>query len=305
MKSVKIPLLFAPMFVVLALAGCGGGGGGTVPPPPFSSWSNVTANSTVEIPALSQEVSYTSEPNTGPVLTVSDPSAVSTTSSFTGTFDANRELSKFTISTPPTTVSFDTSAGDTISSLTPEVLAAVNPAGSNVALIANPFGLGWDYQTFGVWETGRGTGSGTAGAMSAGATPAFLSIPTTGTATFLGNTGGIYVDPAGLDYLTAADLTVSVNWLTRSLDFTTTNTTLYDPADLSSFTNADLNLSGTLNYLAGSNSFSGTLSTTGRPLTGNSTGQFYGPNGEELGGVFFLKAASGVETFGGAYGAKR
>lgn len=305
MKSVKIPLLFAPMFVVLALAGCGGGGGGTVPPPGFSSWSNVTANSTVEIPALSQEVSYTSVPDTGPVLSVSVPSEVSTSSSFTGSFDSNRDLTAFTILTPTTTVSFDTAAGDTIADLTPEVLAAVNPAGSNVALIANPFGLGWDYQTFGVWETGRGTGSGTAGAMSAGMTPAFLSIPTTGTATFLGNAGGIYVDPEGLDYLTAADLTVSVNWLTRSLDFNTTNTTLYDPADLSSFTNADLNLSGMLNYAAGSNSFSGTLSTTGGTLSGNSTGQFYGPNGEELGGVFFLKAASGLETYGGAYGAKR
>jgi hypothetical protein len=48
----------------------------------------------------------------------------------------------------------------------------------------------------------------------------------------------------------------------------------------------------------------GTLTTSGG-LSGNSTGQFYGPNAEELGGVFFLKAGSGVESYRGAYGAKQ
>jgi hypothetical protein len=41
----------------------------------------------------------------------------------------------------------------------------------------------------------------------------------------------------------------------------------------------------TLTYAGTTNSFSGNL-TTASGLTGNSTGQFYGPNAEELGGVF-------------------
>jgi hypothetical protein len=44
--------------------------------------------------------------------------------------------------------------------------------------------------------------------------------------------------------------------------------------------------------------------TSAGGLTGNSTGQFYGPNAEELGGVFLLQG-SGVETYAGAYGAKQ
>ena len=61
-------------------------------------------------------------------------------------------------------------------------------------------------------------------------------------------------------------------------------------------------MAGTLNYAAGSNAFSGNVSATG--LTGSSSGQFYGPNAEELGGVFSLEGA-GVETYIGGYGAKQ
>jgi hypothetical protein len=40
-------------------------------------------------------------------------------------------------------------------------------------------------------------------------------------------------------------------------------------------------------------------------MSGTSNGQFYGPAAQELGGVFALKSATTVETFVGAYGAKR
>jgi hypothetical protein len=39
-------------------------------------------------------------------------------------------------------------------------------------------------------------------------------------------------------------------------------------------------------------------------MTGSSFGQFYGPNAEELGGVFRLEGA-GEETYIGGYGAKQ
>ena len=40
-------------------------------------------------------------------------------------------------------------------------------------------------------------------------------------------------------------------------------------------------------------------------MSGASKGKFYGPKAEELGGVFVVKSPSTVETFTGAYGAKR
>ncbi|HET9463099.1 MAG TPA: transferrin-binding protein-like solute binding protein, partial [Thiobacillus sp.] len=91
------------------------------------------------------------------------------------------------------------------------------------------------------------------------------------------------------------------NFVTRSLTFNTTNT--QTSTNWAAFTAApELNLTGTLTYAPGTNSFAGTV--TSATLTGDSTGQFYGPNAEELGGVFFLKGA-GVETYAGAYGAVR
>jgi len=60
-----------------------------------------------------------------------------------------------------------------------------------------------------------------------------------------------------------------------------------------------------LSYTAGTNSFAGDV-TNGGSLSGTSTGRFYGPSAEELGGVFILQAGSGIpETYGGAYGAKK
>jgi len=47
------------------------------------------------------------------------------------------------------------------------------------------------------------------------------------------------------------------------------------------------------------------FSNTGGTLSGSTQGQFYGPNAQELGGAFILTSGQGVETFAGAYGAKR
>lgn len=139
--------------------------------------------------------------------------------------------------------------------------------------------------------------------MSVGAPTTGSAIPTSGTAIFTGKLGGIYVDAAGNDFVTASALTVNADFAARTLGVSSTGTV--KSPDLSTTSAAsNLNLSGTLAYAAGTNSFAGTL-TNGSTLSGTSTGRFYGPNAEELGGVFILKAGSGVETYGGAYGAKR
>ena len=138
--------------------------------------------------------------------------------------------------------------------------------------------------------------------MSVGAPTAGTAIPGSGTATFTGYATGSYVNAAGAGTTALAELTVGANFGTRSLTFATTNTRT--SPDWVTFTpNGGLNLTGTLTYAAGTNSFTGPVSSVSG-LTGNSTGQFYGPNAEELGGVFFLKGA-GVETYAGAYGAKQ
>ena len=40
-------------------------------------------------------------------------------------------------------------------------------------------------------------------------------------------------------------------------------------------------------------------------MSGSSTGRYYGPTAQELGGVFTVKSPATAETLTGAYGAKR
>lgn len=129
------------------------------------------------------------------------------------------------------------------------------------------------------------------------------AIPGSGTANFTGYAAGSYVNTAGTGTTVFADLTVGADFTNRSLTFNTTNTqTSSNWVDFAS--NPDLNLNGTLTYVAGTNRFAGPVSSAGG-LTGDSTGQFYGPEAQELGGVFLLRGSGPVETYAGAYGAKQ
>jgi phage baseplate assembly protein gpV len=171
---------------------------------------------------------------------------------------------------------------------------------TTLALVANPWSAGWDYQTFGVWDN---FGSIVAAGSFGNATPG-PSVPTSGAATFSGKLAGLYVSPTGQGSMAAADLTVNANFSTRTLGFASTGTAT--TRDFQTKTAApQLNLNGTLAYSPGSNTFSGTLTNAGGTMSGNSKGQFYGPSAQELGGAFVVKSPTTVETFTGAYGAKR
>ena len=307
--------------LVLSACGGGGGGGGTVPPgtsivpTAFTKWSDVVPGVTYKADGLGQEVTGTAS---GGQFVAITPSGVTDGYSAYLTFDSALELSRLELTTPaPTLVALDKTAADTTFAdvtLSPgtsaQFVSARNPSldPTSVAIMAKPINLGWDYQTFGIWETGRDSPTSRKfGAMSVGNT-AGTAIPGTGSATFTGYTAGSYVNSAGTGTTVFADLTVGATFGTQTLIFNTNNT--QTSSDWVTFTpNSDLNLSGTLTYAAGTNSFTGSLVTSHTNpidrLTGNSTGQFYGPNAEELGGVFLLRGSGPVETYAGAYGAKR
>jgi hypothetical protein len=172
----------------------------------------------------------------------------------------------------------------------------------NIGLFANPYVLGWNYQSFGVWSLAA-SGTALAAASYGAATPA-SAVPSNGSASFTGKLGGLYISPTAPGSMVAAELGVNVNFSTRSLSFASTGTTV--TRDLATATAApNLNLTGTLTYAPGSSSFSGTLTNAGGTMSGASNGRFYGPTAQELGGVFMVKSPTTVETFVGAYGAKR
>lgn len=269
-----------PILAVLMLSACGGGGGGSATP---LAWDG-----------QGQEISYVYDPANKNITSIGTPSNTTGNYSTKLTFDAG-VLTGLTLTTPTRTMSF---ASYEIFNLNPEIIGATN-ATSN-ALVANHVSLGWDYQTFGVWETGLNTTQGTFGAFSVGVT-AGTAIPTAGSATFTGKVAGSYVPTTpGVGYAVLANLTVNVNFSNQSLAFKTTDT--LTSLDWTTFTKNDgLNLSGNLSYSPGTNGFTGDLSTVSG-LTGQSSGQFYGPTAQELGGVFFLQGTG--ETYTGAYGAK-
>ena len=162
---------------------------------------------------------------------------------------------------------------------------------------------GWQYQNFGVWNR-HSTSQAEIMVWSYGNPTPLSGIPTSGSATFSGKLAGLYISPAGEGAIARAALNVNANFSDRSLSFTSTGTTL--TRDSRALTAAPhLDLSGTATYSAQSNQFYGGLRNTGGTLSGSTQGQFYGPNAQELGGAFILTSGQGVETFAGAYGAKR
>ena len=172
-----------------------------------------------------------------------------------------------------------------------------------VGLIANPYVLGWDYQSFDAWDD-QGTEIGIMYAQTFGAATPASAVPLSGSAEFTGKLGGVYVSAAGDGSMAAADLTVNADFSARSLSLTSSGTII--TRDFTAATTAsNLDLRGTLTYAPGRNAFGGTLTNAGGTMSGPSQGQFYGPAAEELGGVFVVKSSTTVETFTGAYGAKR
>lgn len=181
---------------------------------------------------------------------------------------------------------------------------AVSRAGpATVGVVANPYQLGWSYQSFGIWNSHE-TEKGVLKAINFGQTTPASALPTSGAATFKGKLAGFYVSPGGEGSIAAANVTVNADFNARSLGFASNGTTL--TRNVSTVTAAPhLDLGGTLTYSPGSNSFTGTIRNAGGTMSGASNGRFYGPSAQELGGVFTVKSPGTVETLTGAYGAKR
>ena len=124
-----------------------------------------------------------------------------------------------------------------------------------------------------------------------------------GTATYEGLSAGVYSNSDGDVFQTESGVGAMVNFATRSIEFTTTGTQVNDlstpPAAF--VAQSDLDMTGTLEYEAGSNQFTGPVETTGG-MTGTASGVFYGPAAEEIGGTFATQG-TGVEAYIGGFGA--
>lgn len=292
-----------------------GGGVASPGPTPFTSYGAVVKPSTVIGSGSSQEVTYTYNTGTGKVTSVSALSAFANGGSVTSVINAAGTTTSMTATSAlGTSISLNTANGDVIDvALTNGIIASASANGQNIILGVNhaAFTPAWDYQTFGMWETGVGTGSGTFGVMTVGAETAGAAVPTTGTYTFTGVAGGDYVDSSGVDVLAISNMSATTNFATRSIAFATTGTITMPSlvAPISYTANNNLNMTGTLTYASGSNQFTGAIATAGggtgnAAMNGTATGKFYGPAAQEMGGTFGV-TGGGTAAYVGGFGAKR
>lgn len=313
----KAHALIVALPLTLTLCACGGGGAdGRVnsTPPPVSSpaqlvnFAAVQANTPTSASGITREGSVTIE-NTGAIL----QSGVATPTEGTGTvnftLDGARQATALQINGSQSSVNFNASNANSAQLVLnglPVAALLSNSSGSEQAIFADPYVLGFNHQTFGVWGTGLVAGAtGRYGAMSAGNRTNAAAVPTAGNVTYRGVAGGIYTDGAQSRY--AADATFVVNFANRSIDFSTSNQTL--TGILTNVTNrvGILSIRGTMTYSPGSVTFSGPLTANGqtslRTMSGSGSGTFYGPSANEIGGTFFLRGPSA--TLIGGFGGKQ
>ena len=297
-------ILILPACLMLAACG-GGGGGGALGPVAFTNFAAIPKPGQVQFTGSSVEGDFTT--NSAALVTgVANQQGGSV--NVVATYDAAGGQTAGAITGARSSLNF--SSSDPTYNLgnvgLPGGKLVTSADGKTAAAFANPTDLGNNYQNFGVWETGVNAGPGRVGAASVGAATPAASVPTTGTANFSGNVVGVHIDSSGNNYVTASNVALAANFGARTVGLTTSNTQKYNlnTRSVYNLSASNLNLSGALTYAAGSNSFSGSVQTASG-LTGTASGSFYGPAATEVGGTFSTKAATGVENFMGAFGAKR
>jgi len=290
-KNLLTAILLLP-FVGLAalLTGCGGSGS--------------TRPSEVDLVAPGHaEATLTASSGTT-VTTTDELGVIHTPEGIVLTVRSDDTISKLSMQGSAGYVRWDENAGDVIdeSSI---LISASNPSETRFGFFfdgSDP-SLAWNYQTYGIWVDGFGEATGNFGAVTVGEFALGSDVPMSGSANFVGLSNGVYVDASGQMYIATSAVSLNTDFTTRSIAFATSGTQKVEVSPAATQTTAtNLDISGILTYLAGASRFSGNVTTS--TLSGDADGHFYGPNAEEAGGTFTL-TGTGVESYTGAFGAKR
>ena len=286
------------------LVACGGGSSSSTtttstPSTPttiesFTAWSATTANGPV---AMTDGSSST-------IDLLGNISQSDSNGSATFTRDANNN---YTLISPTASAGnsaiFSAALGDTLqSSFTSANTTTLNKAQTTIGLFANPSTFSFDYQTYGIWGS-YGIATGNSFALSDGSASPTSAIPATGGLTFTGGSTGYFVDTNKFAYLTNATMVGTLSFNNRTIIFTTTNTVIQGAPNGNVNANTNLNMTGVITYIAGTNNFIGTVTTTSG-MTGKINGKFYGPGVNEIGGTYAVYGA-GIGSLVGSFGGKR
>ena len=220
-------------------------------------------------------------------------------------FDSGNNISLVTLNqTSTNSITFSAAAGDTIvKDATGVNYVFTDNKKTTIGVLANPKVYGYEYQTYGSW--GAYLNAGSVGyAVSIGNLTPGGSIPTVGSAVFTGGANGYLVDAYRLAYVTNASMTAAVDFASRTVAFSTTNTTMTGATTGVATSIPAYNLSGTMTYSAGTNRLTGPVSSSGG-MTGSLIANFYGPAANEIGGTYGLTQPTTGNTLVGGFGGKR
>lgn len=305
----KLALLF---WMSGLLAACGGGGsdGGAAPgtAPSFVKFSAVSVPGTLTAHGYSQEAAYTYDATTQKVSSLSAVTEFASGASYEASYQSGNSPEKIVLTSAiGTKVTVDTKLGGAIIPQSGMTLYAT-ASGEDYALMPTLTNFEWDYQNFGIWTTGGGTGKGSIGVSTVGAETPASSIPANGTATYVGMLMGHYLDSTGTPLYTVATLFATVDFGARSISFSTTGTTTIQPSTGASSYNYHLNMSSTLVAPANMNKFTGIVTSPGggpanASMTGFAEGRFFGPAAQEIGLTFKLSRDNVIYL--GALGGKQ
>ncbi|MEM9475490.1 MAG: transferrin-binding protein-like solute binding protein [Pseudomonadota bacterium] len=273
----------------LALSACGGGGGGGSTVVPFTSVSDLPDNGTVVINGSGVTASYTSDLGTG-VTSISAPTT--SDDATTRIRIVNGVAQDFSVSAPGSSAAFDlgTAVGGNLAG---ERFLVLSQDGQTAYISENVMPV-YEYQTYGTWITGLGTGSGTVGVGSFGAETNATALPAN--ATYTGTGTGYALDDADQSFITDFEVSATTDFSTITITSSNTVTENLVTADVVADPAYDFTGSGPVS----GNGFTASIASTN--TSGTATGSFFGPNAEEFGGTFDTSGPSGhvhIGSFGG------
>ncbi|HEY0164472.1 MAG TPA: transferrin-binding protein-like solute binding protein [Sphingomicrobium sp.] len=315
-RSIK---LYAASLLITSLAACGGGGSGIgfipappPPPPPPPAGATIGAPATAIMPNASLL----------PIATIGGPTIQAHTSTVfpllqTTIFGSTTEViadaatmsggATLTFTAPGSTVSLDVENPEVgllnanlTASPTGLYEAAIGSSANTFLALADPATSNLSWTTYGYWATGGNGISVTTQFVTGYQTPT-SSVPTTGSATYLGSTVGESYGPGNAYHNLSGDAALQANFATGAMTGTMNLVSNGFEGDIDPFNSVSL-----VGTISGGN-FGGTTAVTSSPAgalganaTGTFTGLFFGPNAQELGAVWTLfdGTASAVGSIG-------
>jgi len=285
------------------LVACGGGDSSSsttssTPSTPtvasFTSWAATTPNVPVAMTG-----GFSSSVDLVGNITLSESTGLGT---FTRDASNNFTLISATASTDNSAV-FSAALGDTLQwTFDGAVTTTLNKAQTTIGTFLNPTYYGFNYQTYGAWGP-YGNATGSSFALSDGSASPVSVIPIVGGIAYVGGSTGYFVDTTKASYVTNASMIAILSYDLQTMTFTTSNTGILGAPSGNALSFANLDMTGVITYVAGTNYFTGTVTTT-NGMTGKINGEFYGPGINEFGGTFSLYGA-GIGTMVGGFGSKR